>query len=517
MKLVDWAIVACYVAFSLWVGLLARKRVRNVADYLVADRGVKLYLGIAALTGTEMGIISLMAMSEFGFRHGFAAMTLGLCFFVGVTFIGATGFIINGLRRHGVMTIPEFYGKRYGTGVRWLGGVVLALCGILNMGVFLKVGAVFFTEISGLEQSYVNWVMGTLLVIVLAYTLLGGMISVVFTDYFQFLILMVGVAIATGFSLQAVGIGAMRTAVAETHGAAGFSPVANPEMSWAFIIFNALVFMAVPAVWQPAAARALSAINPGVARKTMLVSGLTFMGRGALPILWGIAALAYFRAHPDRWDPALPIIHAMPRFLEIVLPTGLLGLFVAGMFAADMSTYNGYLLAWSSILTQDVVAPLTGDRLSQRARLTINRVLIVVIGAFLLWMGLVYEPPATFIEYQNVTGTIYLSGALACVAMGIYWRRANAWGAAAATLLGTAFPVATVFLRGHLGWIPDSLANVLRNGWLSGLLAFALSFTAIVVVSLVTAPGRKDDARSDRSADGTAGPDGPDMIRGPDA
>src|SRR2546428_2672228 len=233
--------------------------------------------------------------------------------------------------------------------------------------------------------------------------------------------------------------------VQTTYGAAGFDPFANADMGRPFILLNTLVFFAVPTVWQPAAACGLSAANPSVARKTILWSGLTFMGRGTIPILWGIAALAYFNAHGA--DPAMKPLEAMPLFFAHVLPVGIIGLFVSGMLAADMSTYNGYLLAWSSILTQDVIAPLCAGRLTDRGRLFLNRLLIVLIGAFLLWWGLFYEPPATFFQYQQVTGTIYLSGALACVSLGLYWKRATSVGAFGAFLAGTLFPLAYVFMK----------------------------------------------------------------------
>ena len=127
MSVFDWLIVAVYAIFSLAVGVSASRKIRSMSDYLVAGRAVKFYLGVASLTGTEMGVISMMGLSELGYTQGFTAVTLAMCFFLGVTFVGATGFIINGLRRCMVMTIPEFYGRRYNQKVRWLAGFVMSI------------------------------------------------------------------------------------------------------------------------------------------------------------------------------------------------------------------------------------------------------------------------------------------------------------------------------------------------------------------------------------------------------
>ncbi len=484
MKTIDWLIVGLYAVFSVAVGLYSNRSIRSMSDYLVARRSVKLSLNVATLTSTELAIISVMALAEVGYRQGFSAMALGICFFVGVTSVGATGFIIEGLRRCRVATIPEFYGLRYNAGVRWLGGLVLSLAGILNMGVFLKISALFLTHISGLSSSAVGWVMALLLVTVLTYTLLGGRVSVVFTDYFQFLFIVIGAIVATAFAFYAAGWSNMVNVVRASYSIGGFDPFTHPDMGWSFILLNTVIFLAVPTVWQPAAACGLSAADPAVARKTILWSGLTFMGRGTIPILWGIAALAYFKMHGG--NPTMKPIEAMPSFFAQVLPVGVTGLFVAGMLAADMSTYNGYLLAWSSILMQDVIAPLCDGSLSERARLCMNRLFIVLIGAFLLWWGLFFEPSATFFQYQQVTGTIYLSGALASISLGLYWKTANSAGAFAAIIVGTIMPLLNVFILTVVADLPPSL-QFLKNGWKAGLLAFALAFIAMVLTSLVTA------------------------------
>jgi Na+/proline symporter len=89
-------------------------------------------------------------------------------------------------------------------------------------------------------------------------------------------------------------------------------------------------------------------------------------------------------------------------------------------------------------------------------------------------------------------GTIYLSGALACVVLGLYWKQANTAGAVAATLVGMLFPIANLYLQDHLEQLPawvrqGALEQWLTNGWYAGMLAFALALLAMVVTSLATA------------------------------
>ncbi len=106
--------------------------------------------------------------------------------------IGFTGFCVKPLRASGAMTLPELFEKRFGKRVRWLAGVVIVLGGLLNMGVFLKIGGDFLCAVCGWETGYLVPVMGGLLVLVAIYTILGGMLSVLITDFLQFIIMSVG-------------------------------------------------------------------------------------------------------------------------------------------------------------------------------------------------------------------------------------------------------------------------------------------------------------------------------------
>ena len=88
-----------------------------------------------------MGLITVMYWAEFGYTNGFSAMTIGVIAFVTTLFVGLTGFMVSGLRASGATTVAEYYEIRYGRGVRILGGIIIAVAGILNYGVFLQVEA----------------------------------------------------------------------------------------------------------------------------------------------------------------------------------------------------------------------------------------------------------------------------------------------------------------------------------------------------------------------------------------
>ncbi len=438
----DWVIVAVYLAATVAIGLYVNRYIRSMSDYVVAGRSLKSFIAIASMIGTELGLVTVMFMAQKGFTGGFAAFHIGLVAGIVTLIVGFTGFIVVPLRQMGVMTIPEFYEKRFGRGVRIFGGLLLAGAGILNMGMFLKAGAIFVTALTGLHDPiYVNIVMTALITLVLAYTILGGMVSVVITDYIQFVVLSFGMLIACAFALHELGGWQnIVDTVAQVHQEAGFNPFHAEGFGPSYVMWQIFVAGLVSsAVWQTAVMRACAAESTRVVKQLYIWSSVGFMIRCLIPQFLGICALVYFWQHTDArpifFDGGQPVddkiltLYAMPVFLSQILPVGLIGLVGAGMLAAFMSTHDSYLLCWSAVLVQDVVNPLMRRPLSTKARLTLARIFIFLIGVFLLIWGLWYPLGQDLWDYMAISGAIYFIGAFILLLGGIYWKRASRVGA----------------------------------------------------------------------------------------
>ena len=244
-QILDWFILVLYLAGTIFIGIRARKYVENMEGYFVAGRRVKVALGSATLIATEIGIVTFMYFGELGYVTGFSCFILGIIGFIGYFVIGKTGFIVSGLRKLNVITIPEFYEMRFSKGVRVLGGILLFLGGVLNMGVFLKMDGVFLTVTMGFSPDILALVMTFMLLVVVSYTVLGGMFSVVITDFIQFVILSFGMLVATFFILMHISFGEIAATVVEQFGREGFDPTANPRFGWFFLFWMLIGSVAI--------------------------------------------------------------------------------------------------------------------------------------------------------------------------------------------------------------------------------------------------------------------------------
>jgi SSS family solute:Na+ symporter len=234
------------------------------------------------------------------------------------------------------------------------------------------------------------------------------------------------------------------------------------------VLWQALNQLAVVLTWQTVIQRVLASRDARVARQVYTRTSFYFVGRFLIPAFWGMAALVTLGA------AQLPAnsLHAMPTFLATLLPTGLIGLVIASMLAAEMSTDSSYLLTWSSILYNDIVAPLRKEPFPERQGLYVNRMIILCIGVFLLFYGLWYQLPGRVWDYLSITANIYLSSISVLLVACCYWKRASTRGAVAAIVGGALTPI---------GFLLTGLAQHVA---VAGLASFALSAVGMVVGSL---------------------------------
>lgn len=496
---IDGSLVGVYLLATMIAGIMVRRYVRGVEDFLVAGREMNVYLGIASLAATEFGIVTCMYTAQAGYKYGFAGVFPGIAQFLTMLFVGWTGFCIKPLRDSGVITIPQLFEKQYGSRIRWATGVVIVLGGLLNMGVFLRMGGEFLLAVTGVkltppelmdpatpfvERYKLELMMSTLLVLVATYTVLGGMLSVLVTDFLQFVVMSAGLLLVTILILGKIGWSTLVGTVETHYGAAGFNPLFNEQLGIPYVVFNLMLQMAVVLTWQTTVARVLSAKDTATGRKIYTRTSFFFVCRWLLPAIWGMAALATLPAvatlPPDAQYTEL---QAMPLFLSTFVPLGVMGILIAAMLAADMSTDASYMLTWGGVIYNDILAPLRRGRpWSERKGLLWNRSIVALIGVFLLFWGLWYPLKGDLWAYLGLTGTIYLASVSTLLIAGCYWPRANNWGAAAAIVVGAAIPTGFLLLQ-LLPWT-EHLAQSIGE-YYSGIAAYVAAGLAMVIGSLL--------------------------------
>jgi SSS family solute:Na+ symporter len=500
----DYLIVVVYIGGTIGAGVLARTAIKGISDFLVAGRALKTHMAVATMVSTGLGLVTVMYFAQEGFKNGFAPFLVGVIAMVAHIIIGKTGFLVSRLRFLKVMTIPELYEVKYSRGVRLLGGSILGLAGTLNMSLFPILGSKFVVGFTGMPESWTNPVMLILLTIVVFYTLMGGMVSVVLTDFAQFVLLTLGFLLGSYFILSHpdLGFGTIVSSL-ETHkGPDAFNPIANPDYGWIFIVyFISISFVGI--VWQPEMSRPLSSESARVARRVFWIQGLTSVGRAIVPMFWGAAAFAWTRLPSYAGTYADDGQSAVPEMLGQILPMGVAGLLLAGMFAAFMSTHDSYLLAWSGVFVRDVISPIKAMRagsaqsrseddtwggLTSQQEIFWTRIIVVVQAVLLALFGMYFinRLPETAFKWMYLTGTIYFAGTVGTVVLGLYWSKANRVGAYLALVLGASGPINFLLMSQFPELVPDFLQGLVENSNLTVMASLVLGGLGMIVGSLLT-------------------------------
>ncbi len=480
LSIIDIVIIVVYILIVFFSGSLMKKYVSGISDYLVADRSMQLNLGLISMMCTEIGMITYIYYAQLGYQAGFSGLMAAFPPLIAYWFLGKTGFIIKPLLEMKIMTIPEFFSRRFSKGVRFYVGLIMAIGGILNFGVFPGVEAKFINIVTGIPQEHVLITMVVLLTIVLLYTLVGGMVSVIITNYIQYALLSFGMIFITVVGFLKVDWHTMIQAVTASVGTKGINPffpsATSSEFGIGFLIWQILFWIALLVGWQAISMRLFSSKNAKVGQKIYMWSGLMFLSRAILPIFWGIMALALL-------GPNVNSLDALPLFVLKIVPKGLLGLIFAGLLAASMSTYASYLLSWSSVVSQDIIGSIikfiTGKEASNKNQMIISRITMAAVMIFIIWWSLFHKLEGYLYFYLNMTGMLFIPGVLIGVGFGIYWKKANSAGAYTAFTLAMVPPILYLVLpqevragwTSMMGWGGFVLAVVgmLLGSWVQNL------------------------------------------------
>jgi len=487
MHFIDFIIIGLYLTLIFCVGIFTRKYIKNFSDFMIANRSVSLSLGVVTMLGTELGLITVMYNAQTGINGLFSSFHIGLAAFIVTLLIGLTGFVVVELRKLRVKSIPEYYNIRFGPNTRIIGAILLSLGGILNMGLFLKVGAIFIQSIFGISNNdnLLTIIMFILLVLVLIYTVSGGMISVIVTDYIQYVILSIGFMFCVFYSIKTLGwnnlFESLEFIVLQNNENYNIDKIYNPidRMGGFYISWQVVLGFVSAVIWPTSITRVLSIESSTLVKKQYIWSSFSFLIRFIIPCFLGICAYVYFNGNIGSQSLSL-----MPMFLAEILPVGVLGIVVAGMLAAFMSTHDSYLLCWSSIITNDIIEPLSNKKLSSDFKIFITRIIILILGIYIFYWGMFYEGSDAIWDYLGITGAIYFTGAISVVVLGLYWKKASSSGAVLSLLGGLSSLVGLEPVREYIG-------ISIENPAIIGLLSLFFSLCLMIIGSLIL-PDKKD-------------------------
>ena len=421
-----------YLVVTIAIGLYAAKFVSNSKDYLVAGRGLPLYMNLATVFATWFGAETVLSVSATFVKDGLGGIPADP-FGASFCLVFVALFFARAFYRMDLLTIGDFYKKRYGKGVEVLTSLAVTLSYLGWTSAQLTALGIVFNSLS---QGAISLDQGILIgaVIVLIYTTFGGMWSVALTDLFQSVVIVLGLLyVAFLVSGMAGGVGKV-VAHASEAGKFQFWPTGGSKEWWLFA--GAWITMAIGSIpQQDVFQRVTSAKNENTAVKGSLLGALAYFCFAFVPIFLAYAALLV--------DPKMvePLLQSEGREVQLILPNLVLNhmpmfaqvMFFGALLSAILSTASGALLAPTALFTENVLKPLFGD-MSDKRFLVLLRTVLVFFTAGVLIFAL--NNTSTMYEMVQNAYKVTLVGAFVPLVCGIYWHRASTQGALVSSLVG---------------------------------------------------------------------------------
>jgi solute:Na+ symporter, SSS family len=464
----DLLVVIAYMLGIIAAGFWARRRADTQEQFLVAGRSVGPALYSGTLAAIVLGGASTIGGVKLGYQYGISGMWF--VFMLGLGILVLSGFLVERILNLRLYTVPELLERRYSATARIAGGVVMVGYDLMvSVTATIAVGSVM-EVIVGIPRTPAILISSLVMV---GYSVLGGMWSLTLTDIVQFVIKTVGIffILLPGAIVHAGGLAHMRAWLPPQ-----FFSLTHAGGDWILTQFVLYFFGIIIGqdVWQ----RVFTARSVGVARNGGIAVGLYCVCYAIAGALIGTAGRVFL---PPLSDGDL----AFAQIVNAVLPVGLRGLVLAAALAAIMSTASACLVAASTVLLEDVYLRLrrtagTGSVAQSRS---ITFALGVVMTA--LSCGMHDVITALTVAYDLLVG-----GLLVPLAAAIFWRRASTGAALAAIAVGSALVIACLIIEGLESEVP------IYAGLGGSLLAFAI--VAAAQRSSLT-PQAEDSQREDRS------------------
>src|SRR5207248_1134694 len=284
--LIAWVIL--YLLVTIAIGLWAARRVHNSKDYVVAGRRLPLYMNTATVFATWFGAESVLSVSVEFTKSGLGGI-IADPFGSSMCLVIVTIFFARAFYRMDLLTIGDFYRKRYGKTMELGTSVIIAISYLgWTAAQLTALGLVFSTLTGGAISLSTGIVISG--AVVLAYTIWGGMWSVAMTDLFQSVMIIVGLAlVAWVVGDMAGGVGRVVAAAADS-GKFQFWPTGGTKEWFAFTTaFLTLAIGSIPQ--QDIFQRVTSARNERVAIAGSLLGGLVYFCFVFVPIYIVVAGL----------------------------------------------------------------------------------------------------------------------------------------------------------------------------------------------------------------------------------
>jgi SSS family transporter len=403
---IDFVVLGAYLVGIVIFGAWFSRTHRDVRDYFVSGRTIPWWAIMGSIVATETSTVTFISVPGYAYTTDFTFLQLVMGYMIGR--LAVSVLFIPAYFRGEIITVYQLLGQRFGSPVKRLASAVFLATRTLADGFRLfatgLVLAALLRATPGVDDAVARWAGDTdptyaILVIsvlilgaaTIFYTYHGGMTAVIWTDVIQLVVYLVGAILAAWILLDRIPGGWSELTSAGSAGGKfrlfDFTwDVTRSYTFWAGLVGGAFLTTATHGTDQLMVQRYFCAKSAGDARKALLWSGVVVFAQFALFLLIGAMLYVYYTGYAAQEatafmrDGRVLSDRIFPHFIVTHLPVGVVGLVLAAIFAAAMSTLSSSLNSSSAAALTDFYIPATRQRHSDAHYLRASRIATAVWG-----------------------------------------------------------------------------------------------------------------------------------------
>jgi SSS family transporter len=454
----DLAIVLFYlvgvVAFGLWIG----RGQKGMSDYLLGDRNLPVWLVLLSIVATETSTVTFLSIPGAAYKTNMTFLQLAMGYILGR--YAVVRLLLPLYFRGELFTAYQVLSRRFGGATKQAASLVFIVTRSLADGLRLFLTAIvlkimlFPASSAGATGFDTDLALAVILMglTTIVYTVLGGMKAVVWTDAIQFFIYMLG-AIVAGVVIVARLPDGLNTLIeyGQSHGKFTLLDFrldfTLPYTFWSGVIGGAFLSLGTHGADQLMVQRYLSARSQQEAGRALKASGWLVLAQFALFLLLGVGLAAFYGGRQFARSDAV-----FATFIIEELPIGAVGLTLAAVFAAAMSTLSGSLNSLAAATVNDFYLPLTGRDPAAKGTLRVTRGLTVLFGLVQIGVGI----GGQFFAQSVVDNVLGIAGFTTGIVLGLFFlgvfTRRVGQQAALVALVGGLTGMTFVWLKTPIAW-----------------------------------------------------------------
>ena len=465
----DLIVLVIYFILTLGIGayFFAKGKSRDTEGYTAAGRSLSgIVVGLSILA-TYLSSISFLALPGSAYAGNWNAFVFSLS--LPFAALIAVTYFIPYYRKHREVSAYHHLEKRFGPWARLYTGIAYLLMQAVRMGAVMFLMALPLEALLGWDIRIIILITG---ISVIIYSLIGGIVAIIWADAVQSVILMGGALLCAALMLFRMpeGVGQLFAIAAEhsKFSLGSFGPILTERTFWVVLIYGVFINLNNFGIDQNYVQRYVASKSDAEARKSLWLGALLYIPVSAVFFFIGTALFAFYAVHPDQLPPELleegTGDRIFPYFIVSQLPPGLTGLLIAAIFAAAMSTISTSLNSSATILMTDVYKRYLRPDATEKGMMTALYVSTLIWGVLGTLIALALIRAEQILDAWWKLQGIFAGGMLGLFLLGMVSRRANNPAAAVAVVAGiVVIAWMTLSPLGTWGFFPDYLKNPLLN------------------------------------------------------